>query len=199
MNDFYNKEENYEMPTTSNYMNFEEGDNKFRVLGSFAEKTAIQGIEYWKTVNGKRNPIRLRKNADGTTPSVPMSELEVNKFGDLDMPKYFWAFPVWNYGAKRVQILEITQKTVLKPIQSYIGNKKWGNPRDYDIIVNQGKEGDKTVYTVTVDPKEEVEDSIIDSYVAMDINMQAMFDGEDPFAGSDEDESIANGAVAAGL
>lgn len=197
MSDFYNNEENYDTPETSNYMSFEEGDNKFRILGSFAEKTAIQGMLYWKTIEGKRKPVRFPKNPDGTVPSVPISDLETNKFGELDYPKYFWALPVWNYQAKKVQILEIKQKTIINAIKAYIGNKKWGNPRDYDINVFRGKEGEKTVYTVTVDPKEDVEESIIDSYVAMDINIQALFRGEDPFAGEDN-SSLAN-EVAASL
>lgn len=179
---FYDQNEQYDIPSTSNYLKFEEGDNRFRILGAFSEKTAIQGLGYWKTVEGKRQPVRLPKNADGSFPSVPVSELEINKFGDTDIPKYFWAFPVWNYAEKKVQILEINQKTILKPIQSYIGNKKWGDPRDYDIIVNQGKEGDKIVYTVTVDPKEKLESGIIDSFINMKINIQALFEGKDPFS-----------------
>lgn len=185
MSDFYNNEENYDAPETSNYMSFEEGDNKFRILGSFSERTAIQGMLYWKTIEGKRKPVRYAKNDDGTYPTVAMSELEVNKFGELDTPRYFWALPVWNYQAKKVQILEIKQKTIINAIKAYIGNKKWGNPKDYDIIVTRGKEGEKTVYTVTVDPKEPVEESIIDAYVAINIKIQALFKGEDPFAGED--------------
>lgn len=197
MSDFYGQEET-EIPSTSNYMKFEDDDNVFRILGSFGEGTAIQGMLYWTTVEGKRKPVRLPKKADGTFPSVPVSELETNKFGDLDMPKYFWALPVWNYQEKKVQILEITQKTILKSIKSYIGNSKWGDPRDYDIIVNRGKEGDKTVYTVTVNPKEKLDKAIVEQFTSMNINMRALFKGEDPFADTSEDD-IADSAVAAGL
>jgi hypothetical protein len=199
MSDFYDKTDNYEIPSTSNYMSWEDGDNKFRILGAFSEGTAIQGMEYWKTVGDKRTPIRYGKQADGTYKPVPMSELEVNKFGNLDTPKYFWALPVWNYQDKKVQILEITQKSILKSIQQYIGNKKWGDPRDYDIIVNKGKEGDKTVYTVTVDPKEDVEQAIFDQYIQTKINIKALFKGEDPFEVVDDEEAMANSAIAAGL
>jgi hypothetical protein len=191
---FYDSNENYEIPSTSNYMKFEDDDNRFRILGAFSEKSAIQGIVYWRTVDGKRQPVRLAKKEDGTFPSVPVAELETNKFGQTDTPKYFWAFPVWNYAEKKVQILEISQKTILKGIQAYIGNKKWGDPRDYDIIVNKGKEGDKTVYTVTVDPKEKLDSTIIDTFMSTSIDMQALFKGEDPFAGD-----VADDAEKAGL
>lgn len=181
-NDFFQKDENYDVPSVSNYMRFEEGENRFRILGAFSDKNAIQGLLYWKTIGDKRQPIRLKKNANGSFPSVPMSELEMNKFGDLDTPKYFWAFPVWNYNEKKVQILEITQKTILKHLQTVIKNSKWGDPRDYDFIVTKGKEGGKTVYSVTNDPKEKIDEAIVDEFVQMSINMEALFSGDDPFA-----------------
>lgn len=195
MSDFYGGE-NTDIPSTSNYMKFQEDDNVFRILGAFSEGTAIQGLLYWTTIEGKRKPVRLAKKADGTFPAVPMSELEENKFGDLDIPKYFWALPVYNYQEKKVQILEITQKSIIKGIKSFIGNSKWGDPRDYDIIVNRGKEGEKVVYTTTVNPKEKLDKAIIEQYTDMNINIKALFDGEDPFQATDD---ITEDAVKAGL
>ncbi len=169
------------IPTTSNYMKFEQGNNVFRILGAFSEGTAIQGIEYWTTREGKRVPVRLRKNPDGTVPAVPISELETNKFGDLDKPKYFWALPVWNYAEKQVQILEITQKGILKYIQTMIENPKWGDPREYDIIVFREGEGKDTTYTNSCNPKEKLPGEILDTYINTYINLSALFDGADPF------------------
>src|SRR5437660_1568381 len=95
---FYAKDEQYAIPTTSNYMHFEEGDTVFRILGAFSEGTAIQGIEYWRTgADGKRKPVRLHRGEP-----VPVIELEINQFGEPDRPKFFWAFPVWNYQEKKV-------------------------------------------------------------------------------------------------
>ena len=116
MNNFYAQSESYDIPSTSRHMKFEEEDNAFRILGAFSEKTAIQGVLYWKTVDGKRKPVRLKKNEDGAFPSVPVNDLEINKFGEVDTPKYFWALPVWNYQEKKIQILEISQKTIIKNV-----------------------------------------------------------------------------------
>ena len=194
--DFYGGEDT-EIPSISNYMRWEDEDNTFRILGAFSDGTAIQGMEYWKTnEKNKRVPIRYGKKEDGTYPSVAISELEENKFGDLDIPKYFWAVPVWNYAEKRVQILEITQKSIIKGIKAYIANSKWGDPREYDIIVNKGKEGEKTVYTVTVNPKEKLDKSIIEQYTNSNINIKALFKGEDPFSAEGKDESeVKNGDI----
>lgn len=178
MNGFFVKDEDYSIPSDSPYMSFEEGDNKFRILGSFAEKTAVQGIEYWKTIGDKRKPVRVKPGVN-----IPVSELEINpRDGKLETPSYFWALPVWNYKDKKIQILKIKQKTVLGPMKKVIENPKWGDPRDYDFIVTQSKEGQKTVYTVTNDPKESLPADIIERYTSMTINMQAYMESGDPFA-----------------
>lgn len=175
-NNFYGSEEDTEIPSTSNYMKFELGDNRFRILGSFKEGSAKQGIQYWEERNGKRFPVRIPK-----TQAVPAGKLGINKFGDPEIPQFFWAFPVWNYTEKKVQILSISQKTILRVIKSYIDNPKWGNPLEYDIIVTKSKNGDKTEYAVTVDPKEKMDEGIVQMYKDMHINMDAWFRSEDPF------------------
>lgn len=170
MNDFL--PENYKIPVTSNYMKFEEGENKFRVLGS-----AITGLEYWKTVDGKRSPVRLRPGI-----AVPIAELETNpQTGELEMPKHFWAFPVFNYADNRVQILEITQKTLQKAIKGYLDNSKWGDPKQYDITVTKTKDNGKTNYTIMPDPKEPVHEDILTQYKNTTINLAAVYDNKDPF------------------
>ena len=180
MNDFYKKGEDMSIPVTSRYMRFVDGDNRFRILGAFSEGTAIQGIEYWKTVDGVRKPIRIHR-----TEAVPVEELELNKFGDPDIPKFFWAFPVWNYEDKKVQILEITQKTILNYIKKQIDNPKWGDPRDYDFIVTREKQGEKVIYTPSNDPKEKLDSKILDIYLSTSININALFEGNDPFKNSE--------------
>jgi len=164
----------YEVPTTSNYMKFEEGENRFRVLGS-----PILGTEYWITKEDKkRAPKRLRMGIP-----VPQGEIEINpQTGEDDIPKHFWAMPVWNYAAKRIQILELTQSTIMKALRAYAANTKWGNPRDYDVIVTREKVGGKTQYSVMPDPKEEVGQEILEAYEKVHINLEALYDGADPFA-----------------
>ncbi len=163
MNDFF-PNDNYKMPVTSNYMKFLEGDNTFRVLGS-----AIVGYEYFNTEN---KPVRQKEEFD-TEPS------DMKKDGRV---VHFWAFVVWNYTARKVQILELTQKGIMATMQSYIKNEKWGDPKDYDITVSREGSGLETKYNVTVNPKEELEPAIVDKYKAMKIDLNALYSGDDPFA-----------------
>lgn len=192
-NDFYAEGESYDIPSDSGYMSFEEGDNRFRILGTFRDNSAIRGTSYWKTMDGVRRPIRLKPNVP-----VPMNELEMNKFGELDRPRYFWALPVYNYQAKKIQILEINQKTVLEIIKKQIENPKWGDPRAYDFIVTRTEEKGKTKYSVTNDPKEPMDPGIVQLYQDMQINTAALYDGGNPFATSegDSDRSTPKAASA---
>src|SRR5687768_4275026 len=93
--------EGYKTPEIkSNYMEFEEGQNAIRILSS-----AIVGYEWWVDVEeGGRKPIRVR-----TADEVPT---EVKNATDReDKAKHFWAFTVFNYKTKSIQILELKQQT----------------------------------------------------------------------------------------
>ena len=162
---------NYEIPVDSNWMKFEEGENRFRVLNA-----AIVGTEYWTEEGDKRLPVRVKPEV-----SVQLSKVAMNTFtGEPDI-KHFWMFPVWNYKAKKIQILELTQKTIMKEIRGLSANKKWGDPQEYDIVVTKGKDGGKTVYSTIPDPKEELTPDIVETAAKTYVNMDAIWKGGDPF------------------
>ena len=88
----------YEEPkTTGNYFRFQDGINRFRVLSS-----AIVGFEYF---NESNKPVRSKEPFETTS--------DIKKNGKV---KFFWAFSVYNYLESKVQIMEITQKTIQKDI-----------------------------------------------------------------------------------
>jgi hypothetical protein len=166
---FLNKD--YNVPASgSNYMKLEKGDNTFRVLSS-----AIVGWELWTSeiVEGKelRKPNRFRDEE-----SIPMAMIDPE-----NMPKHFWAFIAWNYQEQKIQILELTQRSVQKAIKAYVDKKEWGDPKNYDITVNKSGEGMETRYAVTVNPPKEFDKDIIAQVEAMNINLEALYDGGDPF------------------
>lgn len=181
MNDFLS--DDYKVPSTSRYMKFSAGENRFRILGSFADQTAIMGMEYWKTTpEGGRKPVRVEMGIN-----IPLTELEEKEDGELDMPKHFWALPVYNYQEGMIQILEITQKTILNAIKDLSRNKKWGNPLEYDIVVTKTGEKFETKYTVMPDPKEPISEAIQEAKKATKINIVALFSGDDPFKVENEE------------
>lgn len=176
MNDNFFQDTEYKLPTTSNYMNFKApGEYTFRVLSS-----AIVG---WQYFNRDNKPVRSKKVFE----EVPD---DIKPDGRIN---HFWAFVVWNYNDNKVQILELTQKTIMAPMKALIDNPKWGNPKNFDISVTRKGTGmNDTEYAVIPNPHSPLSDEIKSSYEAKRINLEALFENEDPFApAKNSDGSLA--------
>lgn len=158
------------IPSMSNYLKLSEGDTTFRILSP-----VITGFEYWNT---EKRPIRLKAEPIGIPSDLGQNEGKPNPI------RYFWAFVVWNYKEERVQIAEFTQKTILVPIEALWNNGKWGDPMNYDItITKKGTTLNDTEYSVVPNPKEKVDPKIQEAYKNRPIDLEALYRGEDPFAG----------------
>ena len=154
------------VPPASNYMSFEEGENRFRVMSS-----AIVGFEYWTTEN---KPVRSK------TPFKETPNIKTNDNGQKEV-KHFWAFVIWSEKYKKIMILEITQKTIQMPISNFVNNPDWGDPKNYDIIVNKKKESGITKYNVIPCPHKEAPQEATDALSEMEINLEQLYSGGDPW------------------
>jgi hypothetical protein len=153
---------NYEQPRTGgNYMKFQKGENKFRILSK-----PILGFEDWKD----NKPLRFRMDSKPLKPIDPKKSI-----------KHFWAMIVWNYQDSQIQILEITQSTIQSAIRNLAADEDWGSPFNYDIKVTRKGEGMETEYSVIASPKKPVTDEIKEALLNKPVNLEALFEGEDPF------------------
>jgi len=167
----------------SQYMKFKAGENRFRVLSD-----AIQGWEWWLDKDGNLVP-RDAQAGKGGKPKRVRDFKEIAGTPPQYAAKEFWAFVVWNYAFEMVQILEIKQVTIMRPMQAWARNPKWGSPTKYDIIVTR-VDGDKTTYEVINEPHSELE---ADTSKAKNINLEALFSGDDPFKDMDlKEESLSD-------
>jgi hypothetical protein len=155
---------NFEQPkmSTGGYMRLEEGRNLFRVLTS-----AITGFEYWNIQN---KPVRSKEFPETLT----------NARNDTKV-KFFWAFVVWNYKAKAVQILELTQSTIQEQIKANIDDPAWGDPRAYDININRSGQDLDTSYTVQCYPHKDVPPEAVEALASKPIYLPALYVGGNPF------------------
>jgi hypothetical protein len=155
--------------TGGSYMKFTKGINRFRIMSS-----PIVGWEWWEeTEDGKRAPKRVRIN----------EKLDVSTIADPESIKRFWAMCVYNYELKKIQILEITQKGIQRTLEGLVADEDWGTPvQTYDIVVTRSGDGMETKYEVLPKPKTEIDKGIIQLYKDMHISLEALFDGDDPFA-----------------
>jgi len=164
----------YKVPVgESRYTTLEKGENKIRILVS-----PIVGFEAWLDVDGGRKPRR-----------VPMEKKDL--LPSENTPKHFWGLEVWNYKTNRVEVLMLTQKTIMKAITSYSENDEWGSPLSYDIVIK--KEGEKleTSYTVMAQPPKDLSKKVTDEVAKTNVDLDQLFSskespyGGDPFANSE--------------
>lgn len=160
--------EGYEAPVIGGgYMKLQDGDNVFRVLSS-----AIVGYEYWNTEN---KPIRSDKPFESTP------DIKNDKDGKPTKVKHFWAFVVWNYATKNVEILQLTQSSIQGAITNLVQDEDWGNPQKYDIKVNRTGAGIDTEYSVNPKPHKEIDPEVLKAFSEKPINLKALYTGANPF------------------
>ena len=174
--------EGYKTPEIpSNYMELEVGQNAFRILSS-----AIVGYKWWVDAGeGRRKPIRVR-----TADEVPTDVK--NATDEEDKAKHFWAFTVYNYNTETIQVLELKQQTIMRAIEAFVNNAKWGDPKKYDIIIEKVKTGAKdwdVEYNVIPEPPTPLDAGIAELAKHIPVNLNALYKGEDPFADTDEEKA----------
>ncbi len=157
----------YEIPVApSNYMRFQKGMNRFRILSP-----AVTGYEYWTKDN---KPMRSKVRWDFIPTDIKLEN------GQPTAIKHFWAFVVWNYNENLIQILQITQSTIQSSIKAGVDLRK-GNATNNDIGVERKGDGFDTEYTVQFADPSPVLPEIEEAYKAKKIDLEALFEGGDPF------------------
>jgi len=148
------------------FVKLEEGANKFRFLSDVRV-----GWEGWKD----NKPFRH----EGAECKIPSNIVDLNKNQKPNI-NYFWVALVWSYEEERVMILELTQKTIMNALYDYEQNPNWGDLKEYDMIINKKKEGDKVSYSVQVIPPRDVSADIIEAYKETELatTIEEMFDYE---------------------
>jgi len=154
--------EEYKVPGESAYMKFQLGENKFRIMSK-----PIIGWEDWKD----KKPLRFRMNERPTHAVDPEKAI-----------KHFWAMVVWNYATNKICVLEITQKGVQNSIAALAKDADWGNPLEYDLKVTKTGEGLGTEYSTAPVPHKPAPADAVEALKAKPCNLEALFDGNDPFA-----------------
>jgi len=158
----------YEAPVSGGgYMKLQDGDNVFRVLSS-----AITGYEYW-TIENK--PVRSQ------VPFTETPNIKVDKEGKPQKAKHFWAFVVWNYATKNVEIMQLTQASIQGAINNLVSDEDWGDPKQYDIKINRTGTGMETEYAVSPKPQKEVDPAILKAFADKPIRLEALYKNENPF------------------
>lgn len=161
--------DNYEMPKSSgSYFKIQSGENKLRIL----TKPILGWLDWMEIPGGGKKPLRYpmdKKPESSKDPSKPM--------------KHFWTFVVWDYKDEggKIKIWECTQGSVQKAIQNFSIDSDWGSPFNYDIKIHRSGEGMTTQYAVNPVSPKPLENSAKNMFLATPVNLNALYDGLDPF------------------
>jgi len=167
--------------STSRYTKFANGTTTVRMFGE-----PFFYYETWLDKDGGgRTPKRFALDSD-----IPVSEL------GPDGVKQVMSIVVYNYGDKAIQVMSVSQKTILKAIKGYSQNKKYGDPTGYDININKEGEGKQTRYTVIADPKEDVSDEVQKAYDQESIDLEMLLLNGDPFGISSKKATVGKDEIA---
>lgn len=163
------------IPKSSQFAKLQDGTNKFRFLSD-----VVIGWEGWKD----NKPFRH----EGDVCRIKPEDVDLNQNG-LPNINYFWAMIVWNYIDKKVQVLELTQKTIMTPLYELEQNVDWGDLKNYDITITKKKEGGKTSYTVLGIPPKPLSEEIAQAFKETDCDLGKLFEGKYPMQDTEEVET----------
>lgn len=159
-----NKKNYWRMP------DMKEGETKFRII-----QQPIAGAVEW--VNKK--PIRYRPKQKPSKPQEQDGEL-----------KNFWACYVWDYERNDLFILEITQATVIKALESFAEDSDWGDFTKYDIKIKKEGTGKETRYSITPLPHKELAPEITTALRNAPVKLENLYSNGDPWDVSLVDEPV---------
>lgn len=144
-----------------------EGEIRLRFFGS-----GITGFEAWTDDN---KPVRWETKPE----QLPANIRQQEGYPTL---KRFLAGLVYDYASESFKILQITQKTLMDQLFKFMKDEDYGDPNQYDIKIGRTGEGKKTEYTLVAAPPKPVSKDIQLVYDNLTCNLNALFDGDDPFA-----------------
>ena len=179
---FFNR--GHEIPDKrSQFMRFESGKNRIRFIGN-----PVSGFVFFGKV--KRDdgtetvkPFRRRESeGEFSLEEMINRDVRMKKDGEIEGQKYFVMGLVYNYQKEKLQVLEVTQKSILKALKSYVESEEYGHPSGYDLTIEKSGEGLNTEYNVIVSPPKPLASEVVELVGETSCDLQKVFAGEYPLS-----------------
>ncbi len=152
--------------SSSQFAKLQDGINRFRFLSD-----VVFGWEGWKD----NKPFRH----EGMECKIKPEQVDLNQNQKPNI-NFFWAAVVWNYKEKKIQVLELTQKTIMSSLYDYEQKEEFGDIKGYDVEINRIKENDKVKYLTAGMPPKAVSKEIKKAYESTEVKLEALFEGKYP-------------------
>ena len=165
----------------SQFMKLESGKNRFRFIGDPVSGFVFFGKVEREDGTESVKPYR-RRESEGEFSLEEMIErnVRIKKDGEIEGQKYFVLSLVYNYQKEKLQVLEITQKSILKALKSYVESEEYGHPSGYDLTIEKKGDGLNTEYTVIVSPPKPLPEEVALQVSDLSCDLERIFEGEYP-------------------
>lgn len=161
------------------------GSARFALLA----EEPLEFFECWGvTADGASRPFRF---ASDPSPSDIEAEMgpgytrKMNVEGTAPDPvKFGVAVPVYNFESKSIQVLSLTQKTIIKEIDQISQMEEYENLMEIDFILSKQGSGLKTEYTLRPVPRktsQAVIDKTWEAALTAGFDITRMISGGNPF------------------
>jgi hypothetical protein len=126
----------------------------------------LEGYEVWGQCAGQSKPFRFEQEPTPEDVTVELGDFEAREGrggpGTVDL-KFFIAVPVYNYESGKVQVLQITQKSILKEIDQISQMEDYEDLLAWDFTISKKGSGLTTEYTVRPVPRKKGSQEHIDA------------------------------------
>jgi hypothetical protein len=126
----------------------------------------LEFYECWGSANGTNKPFRFDFEPTFEDVTAEMGEFEPREGrggpGTADV-KFAIAVPIYSYDSGKVQVLQITQKSILKEIDQISQVEEYTNLLEWDMTISKKGSGLLTEYTVRPLPRKKGSQEHIDS------------------------------------
>lgn len=136
----------------TSFLKLEQGANVVRIMAN-----PVQFYTHWLDLP---DGTKTKVNSPVESPDL-IRQLEDAGF----KRKPRWLIKVLDRKADEFKLLEVGPQ-VYNGIRALYNNPKWGKVTAYDVTIHRGKPGTQPLYTVTPDPKEPLDSSLRDKFMA---------------------------------
>jgi hypothetical protein len=148
----------------------------------------LEFYECWGAANGTNKPFRFSYEPTYEDVVAEMGDFEPREGrggpGTADV-KFAIAVPIYSYDSGKVQVLQITQKSILKEIDQISQMEDYASLLDWDLTISKKGSGLLTEYTVRPVPRKKGSQEHIDaSWIeakAEGFDISRLLQGANPF------------------
>jgi hypothetical protein len=148
----------------------------------------LEFYESWGSANGTNKPFRFDFEPTYEDVVAEMGEFEPREGrggpGTADI-KFAIAVPIYSYESGKVQVLQITQKSILKELDAISQLEDYSNLLEWDMTISKKGTGLNTEYSVRPMPRKKGSQEFIDAAwieaKAEGFDISRLLQGANPF------------------